>query len=199
MFLDRSPNVMITLFNSMVRSSLEYSCPVWNPATILEVEKLESIQRSFTSHINGCKDMSYWDRLKKLDLLSLQRRRERYVILQIWKIIHGVSPNDINIQFYKSDRLGLRCRLPYLPNSASRSAKSAYDYSFAVMGPKLWNILPPKINMLDKLDSFKNSLTRYIKDRFPDHPPVHGYARCNSNSLLEWARVSDVGSLQQMA
>ena len=115
-FLDRSPDVMITLFNSMVRSSLEYSCPVWNPATILEVEKLESIQRSFTSHINGCKDMSYWDRLKKLDLLSLQRRRERYVILQVWKIIHDVSPNDINIQFYKSDRLGLRCRLPYVPN-----------------------------------------------------------------------------------
>ena len=198
-FSDRSADLMLTLFKTMVRSKLEYSSPVWNPSSIEEIQKLESVQRTFTSRIVGCKDLSYWERLKKLDLFSLQRRRERYLILHMWKIIHDKVPNDINIEHYQSGRLGVRCRIPNLPNSASRLAKSTYDSSFAVVGPKLWNILPPDINTIDSLESFKRRLTSYIKDRFPDHPPVHGYVRSNSNSLLEWARVPDCGSLQQMA
>ena len=183
----------------MVRSKLEYSSPVWNPSTIEEIQKLESVQRSFTNHIEGCADLSYWERLKKLDLFSLQRRRERYDILHMWKIIHDEVPNDINIEHYRSGRLGIRCRIPTLPNSASRLAKSTYDSSFAVVGPKLWNILPPEINTIDSFERFKGRLTSFLKDSFPDNPPVHGYTRFNSNSLLEWAMVPDCGSLQQMA
>jgi len=33
-----------------------------------------------TSKISEVRHLSYWDRLKKLNLMSLQRRRERYII-----------------------------------------------------------------------------------------------------------------------
>ena len=193
-FKNRSKSVMMTLFKSLVRSRLEYSCPVWNPSLLADVKKLESTQREFTRHISGCHHLDYWDRLKRLDLISLQRRRERYIIIHVWKILHGLAPNDIDIIFYQHIRLGTRCRIPPIKKTASALAKSIYDKSFAVLGPKLWNIIPPNITSAPSLESFKSRLTSHLRSKYPDLPPVPGYTTPNSNSLLEW----NTGGLQQV-
>ena len=75
-FSTRSESVMFTLFRRLVRSRLEYFCPVWNPSLLGDIKKLESTQRVFTRHISGCQDLCYWDKLKRLGLMSFQRRRE---------------------------------------------------------------------------------------------------------------------------
>ena len=98
-FRDRSTLLMLTLYKSMVRSRLEYCCPLWNPAKMGDIQKLENIQRSFLRRIAGCGQLDYWDRIKKLRIMSLQRRRERYCIIQVWKILNGHAPNDIKIMF----------------------------------------------------------------------------------------------------
>ena len=193
-FSDRSKVVMLTLFKSMVRSRLEYSCPVWNPPLLSDIRKLESTQRAFTRHITGCKGLNYWQRLKFLDLMSLQRRRERYVILHIWKILKGIAPNDINIKSYEHIRLGTRCQVPPIPKKSPAYARSIYDSSFAVTGPKLWNILPRSVTCASSLESIKSRLTSHILSTYPDQPPVPGYTAPNSNSLLDWS----TGGLQQM-
>ena len=185
-FTDRSSSVMLTLFKSLVRSRLEYSCPVWNPLLIVDIKKVESTQRAFTRHISGCQGLPYSERLKKLGLFSLQRRRERYIIIHLWKTLKGIVPNDLDIQFYDHIRLGFRCRIPPMNKNASTLAKSLYDKSFAVVGPKLWNIIPQRIKSAPTLESFKSSLTSYIRSTFPDLPPVMGYTTPNSNSLLDW-------------
>ena len=128
---------MLCLFKTMARNTLEYCCPVWNPSSIRDIQKLESTQRSFTRYIAGCQGLTYWERLKKLRLFSLQRRRERYVIIHIWKILNGEAPNDISLVHHQHPRLGIRCNIPHLPNDAPRSAKTAFDNSFAVKGPQL--------------------------------------------------------------
>ena len=58
-FRDRSPTVMLTLCMSMVRSKLEYCCPVWNPVKITEIQRLENVQRSFTRKILGCGELHF--------------------------------------------------------------------------------------------------------------------------------------------
>ena len=47
-FRDRSQTVMLTLYKSLVRSKLEYCCPVWSPTIIGDIQKLENVQRNFT-------------------------------------------------------------------------------------------------------------------------------------------------------
>ena len=91
-FKTRDRMVMITLYKSLVESLLEYCCPLWDPVKVTEIQLSEGVQRSFTSQISGLKDLNYWERLTHLNLMSLQRRKERYTMLMKWKILHGVVP-----------------------------------------------------------------------------------------------------------
>ena len=42
-FHTRNPTIMLTLYKSMVRSVLEYCCPLWNPCKISEIRELEGV------------------------------------------------------------------------------------------------------------------------------------------------------------
>ena len=74
-FHTRDKGVMITLYKSMVRSLLEYCCPLWNPTKIGDIQLLEGVQRAFTKRISGCENMNYYQRLQHLGLSSLQRHK----------------------------------------------------------------------------------------------------------------------------
>ena len=176
---------MLTLYKSLVRSHLEYCCPLWNSCKSSETQLLEGVQRTFTSKIWGFQHLNYWQRLKALDIMSLQRRRERYIIIHMWKILHGVCPNGLNVQFSLPSRLGTKAIIPCLSKSSSQHNQTLYDTSFAVMGPRLWNIIPGKLHSVESLVQFKTNLKVFMKT-FPDEPPINGYICRNGNSLLEW-------------
>ena len=130
--------------------------------------------------------MNYWERLRSLNLMSLQRRRERYMILQIYKILHGICPKDLNIQFPPPFRLGVKAIIPNPNGAASQRHQTLYDKPFAVLGPRLWNTIPTELTQVGLRQQFKNSLTNYLL-LIPDKPPVLGYCCPNNNSLLSWS------------
>ena len=187
-FRDRSQVVMLTLYKSLVRSKLEYCCPVWNPVKITEIQKLENIQRSFTRKINGCRDLQYWDRLKNLNILSLQRWRERYCIIQVWKILNNHAPNDVGLEFKEHIRHGIRAEIPPMMKRSQLSVRTDYDNTFRVRAAQLFNVLPSELRSIKMLNSFKAGLGSFL-EQCPDTPPVTGYTPMNDNSLLSWRRT----------
>ena len=191
-FKDRTILTMITLFKSLVRCKLEYCCPLWDPSKISDIQTLENIQKQFTKRIKGLSELDYWERLNKLKLMSLQRRRERYIIIHTWKILNGKAPNNIGMTFYTSPRLGVRASIPTFSHKAQKSMSSAYDDSFGVKAARFWNILPKGVNSVNSLDPFKLALGAFLA-QFPDKPPVSGYTPPNSNSLLEWCASGEDG------
>ena len=178
-FQDKSITTMMTLYKSLIRCKLEYCLPLWNPRKISDIQSLESVQRKFTRRVDNMKQYSYWDRLKKLNLMSLQRRRERYTIIHTWKMYNEVAPNSTNTRFYMNDEV------PSLFSGARGTVKTKFFDSFAIKAARLWNTLPKKVNTADDLDQFKNLLGRWL-DQFPDCPPVTGYPTQNTNSILDW-------------
>ena len=54
---------------------------------------MEAIQRTFTYKISEVQHINYWERLHELKLYSLHRRRERYIIIYIWKISQHMVTN----------------------------------------------------------------------------------------------------------
>ena len=76
-FISREITVMLLLFKSLVLSRIDNGSQLWSPHHKQHICLIEKIQRSFTKHIDGMKDLSYPERLCALNLYSLQRRRER--------------------------------------------------------------------------------------------------------------------------
>ena len=185
---------MITLYKSLVRSHLEYCSPFWNPAKVSDIQEIESVQQTFTAKIDSLQHLHYWDRLKSLSLMSLQRRRERYIVLNMWKILNGLTSNDLQVHFKENPRLGIQAKVPSMKKSSSAAHQTLFESSFSVMGPRLWNCIPPDLRKISTLDSFKHHLTDFLLS-VPDKPPIRSYTSPNSNSILEWRNDRDASAL----
>ena len=129
-----------------------------------------------------------------LSLMSLQRRRERYIILHMWKIINGHTTNDIGIQFKFRLRLGIKATVPSINRASTAANQTIRDSSFSVMGPKLWNCVPRQLTTISELTTFKNRITKFLL-LVPDQPPLRGYTTANSNSILDWRSDRETSSL----
>ena len=136
------------LFKSLVLSLVEYCSVLWSPKSLGLIRELENVQRAYTKSIEGMRDMAYEDRLKKLRLFSLERRRDRFAVIYVWRIINGLSPNledeTSKIRTVYSGRRGLTCVIPPLRNVSCR-LQTIIDASFAVSGPRLFNCVPREL------------------------------------------------------
>ncbi|MCP4487008.1 MAG: hypothetical protein GY820_06775, partial [Gammaproteobacteria bacterium] len=88
-FVLRTKSFLCKMFKTYVRPKLEYGSEVWNPSYITHVENIERVQRSFTKRIPGLQNLSYEQRLKHLNLLSLADRRKMFDLLMVYKILNG--------------------------------------------------------------------------------------------------------------
>ena len=78
------------------------------PHLIKHINMVEKVQRPFTRFISGMAGLSYPERLNVLKLYSLQRRREIYIIIYVWKILEGLVPNLFS-PICTLDRRGRTC------------------------------------------------------------------------------------------
>ena len=140
-FRTRDPDVMLLLLKTYIIPRLEYLSPIWTPHTIGEIQEIEAVQRSFTAKIKGLEDYNYHERLRKLKLYSLQRRRERYVLIHAYKIYLKLAPNDPNLEFHNHPRLGLQCRRKMIKTKVARIQTLRFNY-FSHYAPRLFNVLP---------------------------------------------------------
>ena len=193
-FKTRQPYPMMTLYKAMIRPHLEYCCQLWSPITAGAVRRLEGVQRSFTARIAGISHLNYWDRLKRLEMFSLERRRERYQVIYVFKIIQKLVPNfeceKFKVVVVQSERRGRLCKIPPINTGASARLKTMSDSSFAVRGPRLFNKLPIELrNFEGSVDAFKARLDKELR-KIPDQPCILGYHQpATSNSLLEQIRT----------
>ena len=189
-FATRDLEPMLLFLKTYIIPRVEYNSPIWHPHKIGEIEQIEQVQRSFTAKIKGLEDFNYYERLRSLKLFSLQRRRERFIIIHTHKIYMNLAPNDVKLQFYEHQRLGTQCRrLPL--KSKTASINTLRDNFFSHTAPKLYNLVPKIVKGAKNILSFKRKLDIFLM-KLPDCPPTSGYTRANSNSLTEC-----VGNIQQ--
>ena len=72
---------------------------------IKNINMVGKVQRSFTKFISGMEGLSYPERLIILKLYSLQRRRERYIIIYVWKISEGPVVPNISLLYVLKHRI----------------------------------------------------------------------------------------------
>ena len=189
-FQTRDEMSMKKLFTYLIRSKLEYGCQIWSPTKKQEIVELEMVQRQFIKRIEGIEHLTYPEQLKKLKFYSLERRRERYLIIYLWKMMENLVPKCIDLKRRNGGRNGRSFRLPLLCRTASTRLKTIRDGSFFVQSVKLFNSLPRNIRDLKgcSVDAFKNELDKFLL-KLPDAPLIPGYTASSlvgSNSVVDW-------------
>ena len=190
-FRSRGQTEMLTLWKSLVLPRIEYCSVLWSPHKISDIQNLEHLQWSFVRKINGSTNLNYWECLRKFKLYSLQRRRERYMIIYLWKIIEQLVPNVNNsISVTYNDRLGRKCKICVHRNKLK-------SHQITGIGVSLFNILPRYIRNITNKDigSFKSTLDKYLL-MLPDEPHILGYCgrRSTSNSLVDTIKTWNIES-----
>ena len=177
-FNTRETITMMTLFKSLVLSRLDYASQLWSPHLLKSIYLIEKVQRSFTKHITGIKNKPYDERLKLLNLYSVQRRRDRYQIIYLWKIIEGLVPNiSTPITCTFSERRGRSCVVSHV--NMGRLGTLSYN-SFRWRSIRMFNKLPKYVRIVSScsIDKFKSQLDKHLRN-IVDLPCQSGF----SNSL----------------
>ena len=123
-------------------------------------------------------------------MYSVQRRRDRYRIIYIWKVLEDLVPRVNNIASKDHIRLGRMCVVPRIDGKTLKYREA----SLAFQGARLFNCLPKHIRDLRHvpLEKFKNALDTYLA-KVPDEPLIVGYTaskRTSSNCLYDMVKFS---------
>ena len=153
-----------TLYCTLERSQVEYGSVVWSPYTSRNIDKLERIQRRGTKFILGQNDISYEDRLKCLNMLSLEKRRYLFDVVFLYKVLNGYLNIELTplINFYsKADPYKFRHVDDYsLKRNHARTTKFKNSYFNKIV--EMWNSLPLEIRLAPNLEVFKSKLKKFI-------------------------------------
>ena len=197
-FYTRSALPMLTLWKSLVLPKLDYCCILWNPTAKGQIQTIEMVQRTFLRKISTYRKMSYWDQLKAAKLYSVERRRERYHIIYVWKVLEGLVPNISEhehrmITGYEHIRFGRLCKLLNVTKTATAHVKAARYASLGYRGPCLFNTVPAHIRNLTNVpvDEFKKELDKFLST-VPDEPQIPGYTmyrRADTNSIIDMVKL----------
>ena len=146
---------------------------MWSPYSQGDINRLEDVQRKFTSYIHGMEGLNYRDRLKNLKLSSQERRRDRYAVIFIWKIAMGLV-QGYQLNFSPStNRRGRECIVTNVVQNSPTLVRKTRG-SLEVKGAKMFSLLPSYIRNItsEKVEIFKNKLDSFLK-MIPDEPSIN--------------------------
>ena len=113
---------------------------------------LEKVQRRATKMVYSFNDLTYEQRLRRLDITTLETRRLRGDLIEVFKIIRGFDKVDY-LKFFHLSTTGLRGHNHTLFKPSFKRNVGKYTFSNRVIDS--WNRLPEDIIACESLDNFK--------------------------------------------
>jgi len=143
---------------------LEYNSTTWSPHLKQDIDTIERVQPRFTKRLPGFGNYSYCDRLRTLQLPSLELRCLDIDLVWCYKIIFGhvsFSPSD----FFEFRLASVTRGHPYkiLKCHCSCTSRSTF---FAERVVNVWNSLPCDTVDFSSLSAFKRTIERTDFSRF---------------------------------
>ena len=89
-FVNLTSEILTTLYKDLVRAHLEYANQAWNPYLKKDKITIENVQRRATKLIPSIRKYSYSKRLQILKLPTLEYRRKRGRMIEVFKILNGL-------------------------------------------------------------------------------------------------------------
>ena len=155
-FIDKK--AFCTLYNQRVRPHLDYGMTACPPDSAADSKLLERVQSKATALVRGMKGLNSEERRKKLGLMTLEERRERGDMIEVFKILKGLTKiNPTEFWEVREARNGARL-VKELATNGRRQRQSFFSYRVV----QQWNLLPSEIKTAPSLAVFKNRLDERI-------------------------------------
>ena len=98
-FMCKDREIILQLYKSLVRPHLEYCVQAWRPHLQKDIDLIEGVQRRATKMISNLKNKSYEERLSILSLTTLETRRVRGDLIEVFKICKEFDNIDPSLFF----------------------------------------------------------------------------------------------------
>jgi hypothetical protein len=157
---ERSKEVIVPLYKSLVRPQLEYCVEAWRPYLKKDISVLEKVQRRATKMIEGMHDLTYEERLRACKLPSLEERGDRGDLIETFKIVKGIDKVP-SAKFFTPAAVQRRGHTAKLFKERSRLELRKNFFSQRVVNN--WNALPQAAISAETINQFKNRHDRQKK------------------------------------
>ncbi|CAL4256109.1 unnamed protein product, partial [Meganyctiphanes norvegica] len=159
-------DIFKAVYPSLVRSHMEFAIQAWSPQLKKDIIKLENVQRRATRLVFELRGLSYEQRLEQLELTTLEERRIRGDLIEVYKIMHGIDKVDrrqfftLVSEVHQYDTTGHNLRI-WTPFKRKTQRKKFFDIRII----KYWNDLPPDVVHSQSISSFKGKLDEHFKEK----------------------------------
>lgn len=148
------------LFKGLVRPHLEYAQSAWQPHLRRQIDDLEKVQRRATKQVQGLGNMTYPERLHRLKLTTLEYRRLRGDMMEVYKILHHeYDPMASQNLLHRSTNHRTRGHEYKLEKERCRRDIRLHAFGNRVVNS--WNSLPAEVVQAPTLKTFKARLDRH--------------------------------------
>jgi len=152
---------MLRLYQSLVRPKLDYCIQAWRPYLKKDIDLLEKVQRRATRLMTSDKSLSYTDRLQKFGLTTLETRRLRGDLIEVFKMFKGFDNIKLN-DFFKLSSTTLRGHS--LKIYKPQVHLDVRKFFFTVRIIDIWNSLPISLINCATISTFKKHLDCFLKN-----------------------------------
>ena len=165
-FQARDKFTYMQLYKTYVRPHLEFACQAWSPWSAADKEVLEKVQQRAVRQVSGLKGPSYEEKLKELDMCTLEERRHRADMAMVYKILTGKMDIDAREFFEMAATSGRATRVAADPLNVTvkHGRLDIRRNFFSVRVTELWNNVPSEIKQLRSLDGFKKAYAKHRQD-----------------------------------
>ena len=147
------------LYIAYVRPLLEYGTPIWQPFLRKHEKAIEQIQRRATKLIHGIGELSYSERLRKLNLPTLYYRRRRSDMIHVFRILKKFDHIDSDSFFTLNNGITRKNHIYKLEKPRCSSSHKLHSFSHRIIND--WNDLPKEVGEVDSINGFKSILEKH--------------------------------------
>ena len=155
-------DIALHLYKTLVRPHLEYCVQAWRPYLKKDIELTEGVQRRATKLVPSMRNYSYEERLKLFGLTTLETRRIRGDLIEVFKVLKGYE--DVNAQiFFELSQL---CTRGHCLKLFKKGCKlDCRKYTFAQRIVDIWNSLDEDTVACDSVTGLKVRIDKFLQSR----------------------------------
>ena len=155
------------IYTSIIQPKIGYAISIWGYTTAHNINKFQRLQNRAARILTGNYDYVNTRGIalvKTLGLINVSQRRDYFMIMLMFKSIHGLVPNYLCDEITMQRDIAERTTKSTIDNNVHvpHITLECFKNAFCYRGPVLWNTLPENIKKCESLNGFKQCLKLHV-------------------------------------